>query len=225
MHNRTLPMIKAILFAGVATFCVAAPASAQQIASDWAPFDDGATSVPAPEAEAEAAPARSGRERPRVDVTPYIEAQQVLLADISGGGEVLTYSTLAVGVDASVQTSRAEAQVSVRYERVFGYDDGIASSDTVSGLARGAVKVARGLSIEAGGIATRSTVDGRGQSSTSFFPTSDNVTQVYSVYAGPTYSGQVGDLAFNAAYRAGYTKIESSDAGCTSAGPATHRYF
>lgn len=63
-----------------------------------------------------------------------------------------------------MQTSRAEAQVSVRYERVFGYDDGIASSDTVSGLARGAVKVARGLSIEAGGIATRSTVDGRGQS-------------------------------------------------------------
>ena len=216
MHNRTLPMIKAVLFAGVATFCVAAPASAQQIASDWAPFDDGATSVPAPEAEA--APARSGRERPRVDVTPYIEAQQVLLADISGGGEVLTYSTLAVGVDASVQTSRAEAQVSVRYERVFGYDDGIASSDTVSGLARGAVKVARGLSIEAGGIATRSTVDGRGQSSTSFFPTSDNVTQVYSVYAGPTYSGQVGDLAFNAAYRAGYTKIESSDAGALPPG-------
>lgn len=216
MHDRTLPKVKTILFAGVAALCVAAPASAQQIASEWAPFEDGATSVPAPQADA--APARSGRERPRVDVTPYLEAQQVLLADISGGGEVLTYSTLAVGVDASVQTARAEAQVSVRYERIFGYDDGIDSSDTISGLARGAVKVARGLSIEAGGVATRSTVDGRGQSSTSFFPTSDNVTQVYSAYAGPTFSGQIGDLAVNAAYRAGYTKVESSDAGVLPGG-------
>ncbi|WP_231726218.1 hypothetical protein [Sphingomonas sp. CCH16-B10] len=36
----------------------------------------------------------------RVSVSPYIEAGQVLVAELDDDGDVLTYSTIAVGIDA-----------------------------------------------------------------------------------------------------------------------------
>jgi hypothetical protein len=125
----------------------------------------------------------------------------------------LTYTTLAAGIDAAISTRRAEGQVSLRYERVIGYDSQVESQDSVSGLARGSVAITRNLSIEAGALATRSSLDGRGPNRGSFQPFSDNVTQVYSVYAGPTFAAQAGELSVNAAYRVGYTKISEEDRG------------
>ena len=140
------------------------------------------------------------------------------------GGDVLTYSTVAAGVDASVQTRRAEAQVSLRYERLIGYDNGVEDQDIVTGLARGSVALTRNFSLEAGGIAARTRVDGRGAATSNLVGNPDNVTQVYSVYAGPTFATQAGDLSVNAAYRAGYTKVESKAIqGPLPAGPATAR--
>ncbi len=211
MHT---PVLKFILLAGVALAPL--PAMAQQIGSEWSPADD-AYGSPEEAAPQETAPVkkrgRGGdkREGPRVEVTPYIEAQQVLVADLQDGGDVLTYSTVAVGVDASIATRRAEAQVSLRYERLIGYDDGVEDQDTVTGLARGSVALTRNFSLEAGGVAARASVDGRGSAPTNLVGNPDNVTQVYSVYGGPTFSTQAGDLSVNAAYRAGYTKVESKD--------------
>src|SRR3546814_4690991 len=37
----------------------------------------------------------------------------------------------------------------------------------------------------------------------------DNVSQVYSVYAGPTLATNVGELSVNASYHLGYTKLEN----------------
>ena len=37
----------------------------------------------------------------RVEVTPYIEAAQVLTAELSPGDDVVTYTRLAAGVDAA----------------------------------------------------------------------------------------------------------------------------
>lgn len=149
-----------------------------------------------------------------VDVAPYLEVQQVLVADLKDGTDVLTYTSVAAGIDASLQTRQAEATVSARYERRFFYSDGLNDDDIISGLARGSVQVVPNvLALEAGGIATRSRIDVRGQSPSNIVGATDNVTQVYSVYAGPSLSTNVGALDVNANYRVGYTKIEADDVG------------
>lgn len=212
MHNRK--NLKIAMLAGIAALALPAAAHAQSIASDWAPMDD---SAPASDAYAsEAAPEAKPQSRPQIDVTPYIEVQQVLFADLNGGNggnDVLTYTTLSAGVDASIATRRAEATVSVRYERVFGYDNNVQDQDYVSGLARGSVQVSRNLSLEAGAFAGRGSVDSRGSSRTAFQPFSDNVTQVYSVYAGPTFTARAGELDVAASYRVGYSKVEDASSG------------
>lgn len=209
MHS---PLVKLALIAGAALSPY--PVLAQQIGSELTPMDD--TQVGAGTSSDDTAPMeQSGRSRkraePRVEVVPYIEARQVLVADLKNGGEVLTYSTVAAGVDASVATRRAQGQISLRYERLIGYDNGVDDQDTITGLARGSLALTRELSVEAGGIAARTRVDGRGAAPTNLVGNPDNVTQVYSVYGGPTLATQAGDLSINAAYRAGYTKVESED--------------
>jgi hypothetical protein len=205
------PFLKIALLAGVALSPL--PALAQQIDSGWSPVED--TYASSDEAPDDAAPVskKRGKKRaePRVEVVPYIEAQQVIVADLKNGGDVLTYSTVAAGVDASVATRRAEAQVSLRYERLIGYDNGVDDQDIITGLARGSLAVTRNLSLEAGGVAARSRVDGRGAAPTNLVGNPDNITQVYSVYGGPTFAAQAGDLSINAAYRAGYSKVEGKD--------------
>ena len=220
MHTGTTK--KTFLTVLLCTAAMATPslAHAQSIPSEWTPFDEAGPSDGAGDdyGSSEAGPALARGERPQIEVTPYIEAQQVLVADLRDVNDVLTYTTVAAGIDASVQTRRAEAQVNVRYERLIGYDDGVDNQDSVTGLARGSVKLLPGVSLEAGGVATRSKVDGRGPSPTNLVGNPDNITQVYSVYAGPSLSTQVGALDVNASYRAGYTKVESRDAGNLPAG-------
>lgn len=213
-----MPVLKIALLAGVALSPL--PALAQQIDPDWSPVEDNYAS--SDEASDDAAPVskKRGKKRaePRVEVVPYIEVQQVLVADLKNGGDVLTYSTVAAGVDASIATRRAEGQVSVRYERLIGYDNGVDDQDIVTGLARGSLAVTRNLSLEAGGVAARSRVDGRGGAPVNLVGNPDNITQVYSVYGGPTFMTQAGDLSINAAYRAGYTKVETKDSVVLPAG-------
>lgn len=148
-----------------------------------------------------------------LEVTPYLEVQQVLVADLNNGTDVLTYTSVAAGIDSSLQTRQAEAQVSLRYERRFFYQDNIGDDDIISGLARGSVQVVPNvLSLEAGGIATRSRTDLRGAAPSNTVGDFDNLTQVYSVYAGPSLATNVGALNVAANYRVGYTKVEADDA-------------
>lgn len=222
MPKSFLSQFKSILCAGIAVSAFPAITQAQQLAPEWEPME-AADSAPVSEANAGGKSRGGGSDRPKVEVTPYIEATQVVLGELTGGGEVLTYSTVAVGLDTSVQTRRAEAQVNVRYERVIGYDSNVDDQDTVTGIARGSAAIARGLSIDVGGVATRSRIDGRGAAANSFFPTTDNVTQVYSVYTGPSYTTQIGELGLNASYRAGYTKVEFEGSRQPASGAATAR--
>ncbi len=206
----------------ISTALIALPgiAHAQLLETDWS----GSEQAGPVEADAPADKPAKAKSR-RMDVTPYIEAQQVLLADLSGGGDVLTYSTVAVGVDASVAERNAEAQVSLRYERVIGYDSNVDDQDIVSGIARGSAQITRNISIEAGGFASRSKIDNRGATSNTFLGRDDNVTQVYSVYTGPSFAAQVGDLAVTAAYRAGYTKVEDGVVNDLPAGQSRSAIF
>jgi hypothetical protein len=144
------------------------------------------------------------------EIHPYIEVGQILTADLQTG-DVLTYSTVGVGIDASVQTRRVELQLSYKFERRFAYDNALADDSVHSGIARAAVKIVPGISIEAGGIATRARTDSRGAVAGNAVGNQRNISQVYAGYVGPTVATKVGVATVNAAYRFGYTKVEASN--------------
>ncbi|MFZ5747721.1 MAG: hypothetical protein ACOY45_08675 [Pseudomonadota bacterium] len=155
-----------------------------------------------------AVPAAAQEQRQRPEIHPYIEASQVLSADLDGG-DVLTYTSVAAGVDASIQSRRVQVQVNYRYEHRFSYDKDVGDDSIHSGLARAAVIVAPGFSVEGGAIATRTRSDVRGSAPIPNGTSNANIAQIYSVYAGPTLSTNLGALNVNAGYRFGYTKAET----------------
>ena len=56
----------------------------------------------------------------RLSVDPYIEASQVLVAELSPGDDVVTYTQVAVGGDASLTGRNNGGSVSLRYDRGRG---------------------------------------------------------------------------------------------------------
>ena len=161
----------------------------------------------ASDATVQPADARRQRET-RVDITPYLEVGAILSANLSGGGDVLTYSTLAAGVEATIATRRAELAASTRYERRIGLSGGLSDQDVVSGLVRGRYELARGFNLEAGGLASRTRADVAGAANAIVVGDLSNVANVYSVYAGPTLTQRVAGLDVGAGYRFGYTKVD-----------------
>jgi hypothetical protein len=192
-----------LILGGAAALFVAGPALAQSVSDTGSGGGQGAR---------------------RVVVRPYIEATQILTADL-GGGDVLTYTSLAAGVDAAVSTARINGQVSYRYERRFAYDDDIGDTDIHSGLARVEAQLTRNLSLEAGGIATRSRSDIRGAAPGVLVGNVSNIAQVYAVYGGPNFAAQAGDVAVNANYRLGYTKVETPTFGTAATGGQRLDYY
>lgn len=164
-----------------------------------------------------AAPAGAEQGERHKSIAPYIEIGQVLTSDLQTG-DVLTYSTVAAGIDASIQTRRTQVQVSYRYERRISWDKKVGDDDVHSGLARAAVKVAPGFSVEGGAIATRARSDIRGAAPGVLAGNVDNIAQVYSAYAGPTLATHVGPVSVGASYRFGYTKVEAPGATGVAAG-------
>lgn len=187
------------LIIGLALPCCIAPVAAQQLPAggDGIGLDDDNVTTQ--------------ERRSQSQITPYIEVGQVLLADLNNDN-VLTYSVIAAGVDAFASGPRAEGQISLRYERRIAWDDNVGDQDILSGLARGSVQlIPNALSFEAGGIATRSRIDIRGAQPTNLVGNNDNITQIYSIFAGPSVNTNIGDLFVNANYRFGYTAIESDN--------------
>ena len=146
-------------------------------------------------------------ERARVDVSPYLEVGQVLSAELTGNGDVFTYSTVAVGADASIATRDTQLGASVRYERRIRWDDDIGDENVWSGLIRGRHDIAQGFALEGGALATRTSIDGRGGGGL-FVGGRDNTADLFSVYVGPTFGRRYGDLEVGAAYRLGYSRAE-----------------
>jgi hypothetical protein len=156
----------------------------------------------ADEAQDGNAPARGDRaqRRRRTDVGAYLEVSQVLSADLGNGGDTLTYTSVAAGVDGQIQTRRVTAQVSYRYERDIDWQNHHLDQDSHAGLAMVNVQVVPGaLQIDAGGLATRTGGDGR------VFGVNNRSANVdvYSAYVGPTLSTHAGPMAINASYRLG----------------------
>lgn len=155
----------------------------------------------------------------RVEITPYIEAAQVLSMELSPGDDVTTYTSIAAGVDAQVNGRNTAAAVSLRYERRIGWQSNAPDGDVISGIARASVGlVPQTLTIEAGALAARSRVDGNGSAITG--PLIDNAgeSNIYAFYGGPSLSTNAGPLDIQAQYMLGYTRVEEPDALITAPG-------
>jgi hypothetical protein len=143
----------------------------------------------------------------RTSVTPYIEAQQVFSADLSGGNnDAVTYTGIAAGVDATIDTSRLHGQIDYRYDHYFAWQKNRSDGDVHSGLARLGYSVTPELSLQVSGIATRTRGNGVSSSPGLLLGDFDNTDQVYGIQAGPSYAGHVGTFDINADYRFGWVK-------------------
>jgi len=185
---------RALLFVGITSVVVAAPAHAQD----------------------EEQPNR------RVSVQPYIEVSQILSAEITPGDEILTYTQVAVGADVTAVGRRAGGSVSVRYERNIGYGDDVIDSDTVSGVARGFVAIVPdAISLQAGGLASRTRVDGAGGTTANPLVQDDQAEgQIYSGYVGPSIATRAGAFDITGAAQVGYTRFETDNAVVDTNGDA-----
>ena len=189
---------------GVCASAVALPAAAQSQDVPVAP-----TAAPAPDAPIVPVDttAPDGPHR-RVSISPYIDLSQVVTGDFNSG-DVVTYSTVSVGVDATIQTRRVQIGADYEYTRNIYYDHNRGDDDAHSGLVRAEVAVAPGLGISAGALATRTRTDIRGAAPGILTGNVDNVSQVYSAYIGPSLEGHAGAIGYNASYRFAYTKVEA----------------
>lgn len=144
-----------------------------------------------------------------VRLEPYIEVEQVLLVPLSGNsGRVSTATGVAAGSTASVQTTRTQLTADVRYEHFFGWGNNAADGDVLSGIARGrTMLVPNLLSLDAGGLASRSTAGGLGAAlgGNRF----GSGTKVYAGYIGPELATTVDGIGLTAGYRFGYSRVES----------------
>lgn len=156
--------------------------------------------------------ARVGGSSARTTIRPYIEASQNLLAQITPGNDVLTYTTLAAGVDATLAGRRTQGQVSVRYEHRFVEKGRVGDTNTISGMARVSHQIVpRTLSIDVGALAARTRLEANGSASLNPYSPNDSVSQIYSVYAAPQLTTHVGDVGVNASYMAGYSKLDQKN--------------
>jgi len=176
------------------------------------------------EASGDSAPApRHARGRSRI--TPYIEATQLVTLESSPNDEVLTYSQLAAGADAALHGVNSEASLSVRYQRSFGWGNQASDSDFLSGVARGSMRFGNGFSIDAGGLAARTSIERAGAAVQGPLGRGDTVAQVYSVYAGPSVAGQVGDVNVNAGYQIGYSRTDEPNSRVSAPGQTPTDFF
>ncbi len=143
----------------------------------------------------------------QVVVIPYVELNQIVNAEISPGSDVLTYTQVVAGVDAVVAGRRNAVAASVRYEHHFGWGKRAGDGDTISGVVNGYTTLAPGLTVQGGALATRASGD-RGGLGFGGRGVDQGTTKLYSVYAGPSYATQVGDVGVSANYRAGFTKVD-----------------
>ncbi|HWT13169.1 MAG TPA: hypothetical protein VN231_10485 [Allosphingosinicella sp.] len=184
----------------------AASAAQAQVPPPAPPPSGVAYGEPGAEQPAEAPPAR--RSRARSEIRPYLEVSQVVSADLDGG-DTLTYTSLAAGVDGRVQARRVSVQMSYRYQRNIEWSGEVGDQDAHSGVAMVNAQIAPGVQFDAGAVATRTGGQGRALGVSD----RDQSVEVYSAYAGPTVSTQAGPVNVNAAYRIGYVAVDDDLAG------------
>jgi hypothetical protein len=168
----------------------------------------------------------TGDSQTRTSVHPYLQIEQVLTADFNGG-DVLTYTGVGGGIEATVSSRRVTATIAYDYQRRIAWDHKISDHDVHTGLAAAHVEAVPGtLSIDAGAIATRTHGDIRAPIAAVRTIDDNAVADVYGVYAGPTFTGHAGPVKLGAAYRLGYVNVDdhSVSGGAPAAAPGIQRY-
>ncbi len=162
----------------------------------------------------------------KAKVTPYIEVQQVVTAELSPGNDTLTYSSVAVGADASISGRNFDAGMAVRYERRFGWGSNSGNDgDVISGMARASVGIVpKAVYLEGGAMAARIGAENNG-STIAGQDFGDSATQVYGAYIGPSVKTNAGDVSIEGHYRFGYNKVTTPNAVAVAPGQnAVDRY-
>ena len=214
MHSQPLRKLALLSAALALTLPMAAVAKAS--GSDAASDGDGGSDSAA---RAPREGARRGHAGRKIRITPYIEAAQVVQAELAPGHDVLTYTTISAGVDAVAQGRNTAASLSLRYERRIGWSNKTASGDAVSGVARVAVNnAAHTLRMDAGALAERTRVEASGAALSNPIGRTSAATQVYAIYAGPSLTTHIDDIAVTGGYHVGYTKVNQPKSLATSVG-------
>jgi len=148
----------------------------------------------------------------RTRVDPYIEFSNVANWQISPDSDVVTFTQVVAGVDAAIVGRNNGGTISIRYERNFAHQSDGRGGDNLTGLARGYASIVPNvLTIEAGALASRTSVDGTGRSVITNLPGDNLTSQTYAVYAGPNLQARVGEADVSANYRIAYARFDGPD--------------
>jgi hypothetical protein len=209
------------------TVVAALPVQAQTMGYDQvgAGSDEAASPADSPSGGGKPGRGERGKGTRRLEVTPYIEIDQIVDAQLSPGNDVLTYTQLAAGVDLGISGRNNAASASVRYERYIGWGRKAQDGDAISGIVRGYTTITPGLTLEAGALATQARVQNGGSALSAGLTNDGTRTNIYSVYGGPSFKTRAGDVDFSANYRAGFTKVEQPDAYVAVPGGAAGDLF
>lgn len=209
------------------TVVAALPVQAQTMGYDQvgAGSDEAASPADSPSGGGKSGRGERGKGTRRLEVTPYIEIDQIVDAQLSPGNDVLTYTQLAAGVDLGISGRNNAASASVRYERYIGWGRKAQDGDAISGIVRGYTTITPGLTLEAGALATQARVQNGGSALSAGLTNDGTRTNIYSVYGGPSFKTRAGDVDFSANYRAGFTKVEQPDAYVAVPGGAAGDLF
>ena len=162
----------------------------------------------------------------RAEYGAFMDIQQIAETQLHGpGADDVTYTDVSGGVTAQVSNRRIVASASYRLSyRIpeLGEIDKSFAQDGVMRLQANVID--KWLTMETGGIVTRSRVDPSGAAPATNIGNPKNLTQTYSAFFQPNLAHQIGELGLSASYRYAYTQNESGQTNTGSTGPPTDRF-
>ncbi len=162
----------------------------------------------------------------RAEYGAFMDIQQIAETQLHGpGADDVTYTDVSGGVTAQVSNRRIVASASYRLSyRIpeLGEIDKSFAQDGVMRLQANVID--KWLTIETGGIVTRSRIDPSGAAPATNIGNPKNLTQTYSAFFQPNLAHQIGELGLSASYRYAYTQNESGQTNTGSTGPPTDRF-
>lgn len=205
-------MIRArgVLAAGLAiALGVAGPARAQIM------DDEPSAGTPAVTADrGDAKPAARAERTRRAEIVPYIEVNQTaILSSGRGMDDVLTFTSVAAGLNTRIETRVLTANADLRYERQYALTGDLADQNMFTGLANARITLIRDmLSLEGGLVSARTRAGGyEGIPGATAGP--GYASDVYSAYVGPHIDRTIGALSVTGGYRFGFNKVDVRSPG------------
>jgi len=152
----------------------------------------------------------SGKPRKRTRIVPYIEVDQTVYDQTAPEQQVVTYTTLAAGADALINTHSTTGVATIRYEHHFSETPRtLGNSDTVTGIARTQTQIIpHTLLIDFGGLATHTAIGANGSTYLNPVDNVGSIYQIWSLYGGPSLQTHAGILGIKASYDLGYNEID-----------------